>query len=126
MLKFVVCEDDTKELEQLCLIVTKVMMNYDMEYKIERFTEYNNKFKEVIDEENINKIFILDIELPIVSGLEIASEVREEDDLSPIVFVTAHPECKNDIFYSRLNAVDFITKFSRHPITDASKIIIFF
>lgn len=114
MLKFVVCEDDTKELEQLCLIVTKVMMNYDMEYKIERFTEYNNKFKEVIDEENINKIFILDIELPIVSGLEIASEVREEDDLSPIVFVTAHPECKNDIFYSRLNAVDFITKFSRY------------
>ena len=43
------------------------------------------------------KIYILDIELPIVSGLEIASEVREMDDDSIIIFVTAHPECKNDI-----------------------------
>lgn len=114
MLKFVVCEDSTKELEELCRIITKVMMNYDMEYKIERFTEYNDEFKEVIAEQNINKIYILDIELPIVSGLEIASEVREEDDISPIIFVTAHPECRNDIFYSRLNAIDFITKFNRY------------
>jgi len=114
MLKFVVCEDNVEGLERMCRAVTKVMMNYEMEYKIERFTEYNNKFKQVIKDEFVNKIYILDIELPIISGLEIASEIREDDNDSHIIFVTAHSECKNDIFYSRLNAIDFISKYNRY------------
>ena len=52
--------------------------------------------------------------MPIVSGLEIASEIREMDDESIIIFVTAHPECKNDIFYSRLEAIDYISKYYRY------------
>lgn len=28
-----------------------------------------------------------------------------------IIFVSAHPECKDDIFFSRLMALDFISKF---------------
>lgn len=114
MLKFVVCEDYAQGLEQVCRTITKVMMNYEMEYKIEKFSEYNSKFKELIKDEFTNKIYILDIELPIVSGLEIASEIRENDSDSPIIFVTAHSECKNDIFYSRLNAIDFISKYNRY------------
>lgn len=114
MLKFVVCEDRQETLEQISHIVTKVMMNYDMEYKIEKFTEYNKKFKEVINDKYNLKIYILDIELSLTSGLEIASEIREDDDSSPIVFVTAHSECKNDIFYSRLNAIDFISKYNKY------------
>ena len=114
MLKFIVCEDKQETLEQMCHIVTKVMMNYEMEYKIEKFTEYNSKFKKVINDKFNPKIYILDIELSLVSGLEIASEIREDDDESSIVFVTAHSECKNDIFYSRLNAIDFISKYNRY------------
>lgn len=114
MLKFVVCEDNTEELEKLCRLVTKVMMNSDMEYKIEKFTEYNKKLEGIINDEFVNKVYILDIELPLTSGLEIASQIRENDSHSPIVFVTAHSECKNDIFYSRLNAIDFISKYNRY------------
>lgn len=114
MLKFIVCEDKQETLEQINHTVTKVMMNYDMEYKIEKFTEYNKRFKEVINDKYNLKIYILDIELSLVSGLEIASEIREDDELSPIIFVTAHSECKNDIFYSRLNAIDFISKYNRY------------
>ena len=114
MLKFVLCEDKPETLEQVSHIVTKVMMNYDMEYKIEKFTEYNKKFKEIINDKYNLKIYILDIELSLTSGLEIASEIREDDELSHIIFVTAHSECKNDIFYSRLNAIDFISKYNRY------------
>jgi len=114
MLKFVVCEDKQETLEKICHSVTKVMMNCDMEYKIEKFTEYNKKLKEIIDDKYNLKIYILDIELSAVSGLEIASEIREDDDFSAIIFVTAHSECKNDIFYSRLNAIDFISKYNRY------------
>ena len=114
MIKFIVCDDNNDALERASKAVTKVMMNYNIEYKICKFTRYDDKLKEIINDEFSTKIYILDIELPRVSGLEIASEIREKDDDSNIIFVTAHPECKNDIFYSRLQVIDFISKYHRY------------
>lgn len=110
MLRFVVCEDNRDFLGRLCTIVNKVMMPYNFEYKISKFTDYNKEFEEIIKRKYEQKVYILDIELGDVSGLEIASQIREHDLESIIVFVTAHNECKNDIFYSRLLAVDYIPK----------------
>lgn len=114
MIKFIICDDNKEALEIVSKTVTKTMMNYDMEYKVYKFTEYDKNLKEQIRDESNTKIYILDIELPRVSGLEIASEIRETEDDSIIIFVTAHPECKNDIFYSRLEAIDYISKFHRY------------
>lgn len=114
MIKFIICDDNKEALEIAGKSVTKAMMNYDIEYKVLKFTKYDSKLKEQIKDELNTKIYILDIELPIVSGLEIASEIREMDDDSIIIFVTAHPECKNDIFYSRLEAIDYISKYYRY------------
>lgn len=114
MIKFVICEDSNEALETANKYVVKTMMNYDIEYKILKFNKYDKEFKKVMNDDNDIKIYILDIELPIVSGLEIASEIRENDDDSIIIFVTAHSECKNDIFYSRLGAIDFISKYNRY------------
>ena len=99
MIKFVICEDSNEALETANKYVVKTMMKYDIEYKILKFNKYDKEFKKVMNDDNDIKIYILDIELPIVSGLEIASEIRENDDDSIIIFVTAHSECKNDIFY---------------------------
>lgn len=114
MIKYIICDDNKEALEIANKAVTKAMMNYDVEYKVLKFTRYDDNLKEQINDELNTKIYILDIELPIVSGLEIASEVRETDDDSIIIFVTAHPECKNDIFYSRLEAIDYISKYYRY------------
>ena len=114
MLKFIICEDNKEALEIANRAVTKAMMDYDVEYKVLKFTKYDSKLKEEIRDELNTKIYILDLELPIVSGLEIASEIRNTDDDSMILFVTAHPECKNDIFYSRLEAIDYISKYYRY------------
>ncbi len=114
LIKFVICEDDKEALETANKYVVKAMMNYDIEYKILKFTKYNKEFKKIIEDDTDLKVYILDIELPTVSGLEIASEIREIDDESIIIFVTAHSESKNDIFYSRLGAVDFISKYHRY------------
>ena len=114
MIKFIICDDNKEALDIANKAVTKAMMNYDIEYKVLKFTRYDDKLKEQIKDGLNTKIYILDIELPIVSGLEIASEVREMDDDSIIIFVTAHPECKNDIFYSRLEAIDYISKYYRY------------
>lgn len=50
--------------------------------------------------------------MPNVSGLEIATEIRNNGDWeSMIIFVSAHPECRDDIIFYRIMALDFISKF---------------
>ena len=110
MLRFIVCEDNKDSLGRLCTIINKVMMPYNFEYKINKFAEYNKELGELIKKKYEQKVYILDIELGDISGLEIASEIRENDLESIIIFVTSHDKYKNDIFYSRLIAVDFIPK----------------
>ena len=110
MLRFIICEDKKQYQDKISVIINKVMMPYNFEYKISKFTEYNEELSKIIKNENEQKVYILDIELPEISGLEIASEIREEDLDSSIIFLTVHPECQNDIFYSRLLAIDFINK----------------
>ena len=110
MLRFIVCEDNKDFLGRLCNVINRVMMPYNFEYKINKFTTYSKEVGEIIRKKYEQKVYILDIELGDVSGLEIASEIREKDLDSIIIFVTAHNECKNDIFYSRLLAIDYISK----------------
>lgn len=110
MLRFIVCEDNKEFLGRLCNVVNKVMMPHNFEYKISKFTNYNKELQEIIKRKYEQKVYILDIELGDISGLEIASEIREHDLDSIIIFITSHNECKNDIFYSRLLAIDYIPK----------------
>lgn len=110
MIKFIICEDNLDTLERTSQTVTKSMMKYDMEYKVYKFPKYTNELSKLINETGDVKIYILDVELPGISGLEIASEIREDDDDSIIIFATAHPDYRDDIFYSRLSAIDYIPK----------------
>jgi len=112
MLRFITCDDEKEALEKTVLAIRTIMMPYDYDYKISKFTRYDEEFEKIVKTPGEQKIYILDIEMPKVSGLEIASEIRENGDWeSMIIFVTAHPECKDDIFYSRLMALDFISKY---------------
>ena len=110
MLRFIICEDNKDFLNRLHTIVNKVMMPYNFEYKVSIFTQYNKEVEEIIKRKDEQKVYVLDIELAEISGLEIASEIRENDMESIIIFVTCHNECRNDIFYSRLLALDYIPK----------------
>ena len=110
MLRYVICEDNKEFQNRLRTIINKVMMPYNFEYKVNTFIKYNDELQEIIKKPNEQKVYVLDIELEEVSGLEIASEIRENDMESIIIFVTCHNECRNDIFYSRLLALDYIPK----------------
>lgn len=114
VLKFVICEDNAEELNETAQTVTKVLMNYNIEYKVYKFKKYDGELKRLIRDPNDRKIYILDVDLPIKSGLEIASEIREQEDDSYIIFATMHPECRDDIFYSRLEAIDYVPKHDRY------------
>ena len=52
MLRFVVCEDNKDFLGRLCNVINKVMMPYNFEYKISKFTDYNKEISEIIKRKN--------------------------------------------------------------------------
>ena len=111
MLEFVICEDNDKEMGLAIETINKVMSKYDFEYKISKHNLYSKELKDVIDNKNGNqRIYILDIELGKVSGLEIASKIREHDFDSYIIITTISKDYKNDVFFSRLLVVDYIVK----------------
>ena len=91
MVRFIICEDNKDFREKIASIVNKVMMPYNYEYKISKFEEYNKDLEDIILIKNERKIYILDIELPEISGLEIASEIREEDRESDIIIYNIPP-----------------------------------
>ena len=51
MVRFIICEDNKEFSAKIHNILTKVMMPYNFEYKINEFTEYNKVIHEIINEE---------------------------------------------------------------------------
>ncbi len=114
MIRFIICDDNKEACENAKMAITKCIINHPYEYEIDKFRSFNSDLNKIINNQEDQKIYILDIELQKVSGLEIATKIRKVDWKSVIIFVTAHTECKNDIFYSRLLALDFISKCNKY------------
>ena len=81
MLRFITCDDNNEALEKTVHTITKIMMPYDYDYKVSKFNNYCEELKKLIKSPADQKIYILDVEMPKVSGLEIATEIRDQDDL---------------------------------------------
>jgi len=112
VLSFVICEDNKNIKKIVVDLITKIMMPHDFDYIIHDFDDYNNKLNKMVEQNNIKKIYILDIELSSKSGLDIARKIRERDWNSIIIIMTAHYELGIEAIKNRLMLLDFISKFN--------------
>lgn len=110
MLKFVICEDNEEFAKKVKFIIDKVMIPYDYDYRALHFKECDKKLAQIITDTTEPKIYILDIQLPKLSGVEIAERIRKYDWKSIIIMLTAFNEYKNDIFAKRVMVLDYIDK----------------
>ena len=53
---------------------------------------------------------LLDVRMPGMSGLELASELRQHKSIMPIIFITGHGDVPMAVQAMRLGAMDFIQK----------------
>ena len=113
MIDFVICEDEKTLSLKYKEIVEKVLMNYDIDYKINIYSDYSENWKRIAKNNNF-KIYILDIKTKNGSGIDAARYIREELDdwQSMIIIVTAYPEYKYEALGTRLMLVDFLNKFN--------------
>lgn len=111
MLHIIIYEDEQNYMQKNISCVNKALISSDIDYRIHKFEKYNIELKNIIEDKSIKKIYILDIETKDKSGLEVASIIREDDFDSIIIFATAFGKYQNDVFYTRLMALDFICKY---------------
>jgi len=112
MLDIVVYEDNKNFMTKNINSINLALSNCDIDYRIHKYSSYTEELDEVIKTGVGGKIYILDVEVDGVSGLEVATKVREYDWDSIIIIATAFDKYKDDVFYIRLMVLDFISKYS--------------
>lgn len=112
MVNFIIYEDEKKYREKYISIILKIVGSMKIAYRIIEISKYDNTTHSKIQELVGKKIFILDIEVPGKSGLDLAREIRKKGDWkSPMIVVTTHEQLKNTAFTSKMLMLDFISKY---------------
>ena len=111
MVNFIVCDDDKKYRNMVDTIITAYMMKNELEYKVHLFKDYDINFMEIVNTKLASKIYILDIETPTRSGIDIAKIIRNKDIDSILIFLTGHQELGNVVLKNDFLFLSFINKF---------------
>lgn len=114
MINFIICEDNPNVREIDERIISRIAMPQEFNYKVYSFGKYSIKLKNLISSLTDTKIYILDIELPGKTGLEIAKEIRRYDWDSFIIILTSHNELELTMLKQKLLIFDFISKFDNY------------
>lgn len=112
MINFIICDDNDVIRKNIEDIINKIMMKNNFDYKIYSFNDYNKSFNSLIVKPLLNKIYILDIETPSESGINIARKIRNKDIESIIIFLTSHYELGSVLLEDEIMFLTFISKFN--------------
>lgn len=110
MLEFYIYDDDSS-IENIKLIIEKIMMNSDEEYKISSVNSFSKNWKEPLDNDNF-KICLLSVNSRTASGLTIAKYLREKlsDWQSMIIFISNTNDYKYEIIDYHIMPIDYLLK----------------
>ena len=97
MINVILCDDNKKDCLRILKVVEEFMNCKKIEYDKYVFNDYNNKFYRVVEEKLPSKIYLLDIETPSASGIDIARIIRKKDVDSVIIFLIAYKELGNTL-----------------------------
>lgn len=111
MISVIICDDNKNDRNKALEIIDNFMLKRKLEYKKYIFDDYNTKFNKIIDNKLPSKIYLLDIETPSASGIDIARNIRKNDVDSVIIFLTGHEELGNIVLKNDIMFLSFINKF---------------
>lgn len=111
MINVIICDDNEKDRKNAESITQKFMDKNKKDYKIHTCEDYNKEFYNILERKLSFKIYLLDIETPSRSGIDVAREIRKKDIDSVIIFLTAHEELGNIVLKNDLMFLSFINKF---------------
>lgn len=116
MLNIIMCDDCEKDRSKISKMVSEFFNKTNIEYEMHVFDDYNKDFDKIQQSKIAFKIYLLDIETPTKSGIDVAREIRQTDTDSVIIFLTGHEELGNIVLKNDLMFLSFINKFDNLKI----------
>ena len=103
MFNFIIYEDEPIFRDKYFAIIEKFIGESNLAYDVIEIPRYSEKNYEKMINISGNNIYILDIEVPGKSGLDLAREIRNTGDWkSQIIIVTSHEDLKNFDYQSSM------------------------
>lgn len=105
MLSVAIVDDNENFRKEMVSFLSK----FQAEEKVEICTfEFENGMQILLDYKNQYDVIFLDIEMPMLNGMEIAKSIRKQDENVKIIFITRMANYAINGY--EVNAVDFIVK----------------
>lgn len=101
-----VCDDLSEELDRVAAILEKWQSEKNAPLRYRRFTNAMDLL-DAIEEERFD-LYLLDIMMPGMSGLDAAAEIRQKDASADIVFLTSSPGFAYESY--GVHALDYLLK----------------
>ena len=106
MLQIAICDDQPQELETINKHVTEYLDVHMMEAEVRTFA-HPDEFLSAIETKNFH-LYILDIVMPMISGLELGKEIRRFDREAQIIFATTEPQYALQAYAA--SPINYLTK----------------
>lgn len=107
MLKIAVLDDQEEYVKQIRDLTTQSMQNLGVPYRFKKYTQTKELLSDLQEKEYCD-IYLLDVEMPEMSGLEVARSIRKECWGPVIIYITNHVEYAVEAF--EVNAYRYIPK----------------
>ena len=112
MINFILYEDERKFRDLYYSVIFNYFRESKIAYEVTEISKYTEDTPKILDNVGDNKIYIIDIEVPGKSGLDLAREIRNNGDWkSQIIIVTTHDNLKDYDMLSEMLTLAFISKF---------------
>lgn len=101
-----ICEDNKEDLANILLLLEKYKQEHNA---FLTYTTFNSGVDLLSKEKNcIYTLYLLDVIMPLVNGVEVAKEIRNFNPEAKIIFLTSSPEFAVESY--SVNATDYILK----------------
>ena len=108
ILKIGICDDEPSIITTIVKYLNHYELAYDIDFEISTFTNAK-QLLQTYNNPGVFHILFLDVEMPEMSGIELATAIREIPDRNVhIVFVSSYPEYMKDSF--NVQAFQYLTK----------------
>jgi len=106
MLKIAICDDQPKELEIINQYITEYLNTHTLEAEMKKFV-HPDMLLTAMEAESFH-IYLLDIVMPMVSGLELGQSIRRISREAQIIFITTEPGYALDAY--AVNPLHYLIK----------------
>ena len=88
MIRIAVCDDEKKYLDASAMLLSGYASARHIRFSVERFENPSDLLDE-LDKGEKYDIYLLDVYMPGLTGVSIATELRRRNDESPVIFLTS-------------------------------------